>query len=791
MTYFSGRVHSIVFENAAQGFYILRMVLDGAEVVSHYKALPVVRGHVPGIQIEIGAWFGFEGDWIQHEQFGRQIAITKAPVVHRWTTDVAVSVLLANNVGRGVVDALQNHFGEKLPEVLDADDPAPLRAVPGLQDTAPEHILTRWKYAKAHFLTLEFLTQVGVPRTRTQRVWAVFKEEAEQVLSKNPWALVRIDGITFQQADDVAQKLGLKMDCQERVEGAVLFTCKTRRGMGHLFQVSGEILTAVREMVGDVCTSQQVAQAIGSLHKQKLLLVDRTTKQGTTAIYEPWIHHVESSCASLLHERLGTARLGRDKEAFSIYRHALSRTGPLAEDASKDEQADIAVIARAALRDWSNGSQIVLSEAQMQGATNALTASVSVLTGLPGTGKTTALKAIISVLKDAEVPFLLIAPTGIAAKRMSSVTGSPAFTVHRAFKAQGWKPEGEEREATYVGVTGQNDSMEGSDGSREQWGYSDASYPADVVVIDEMSMVDQHLLYRILSCTKPTARLVFIGDDKQLPSVGPGNVLRDLITSGLFPTVSMTEIFRQADTSQIVVAAHDISRGEVPEVSSSLADDFVLIPTQTESQTLAVVTKIASALYGKRVNFQVMSPRHAGTVGVTNLNVQLRDLLNPKQPGLQEMRLGSETIREDDRVMVVRNNYEKEIFNGDVGKVQRLDRKLREAEVKIHGPPVMQIRLPFKDAAEHLRLAYCTTVHKMQGQEADVILLPIMTTFSSQLQRNLLYTAITRAKKRVILVGQHEALVRAVANNRQDERNSLFRDRLVILQGSSQGDDSE
>lgn len=777
--YYSGRVHTIVFENQAQGFYVLRMVLDGStpnQMAEH----PVVRGHVPGITVEVGTWFGFEGDWVTHASYGRQLSITKAPVVQTWSPEVASSILAANGVGERVVTTLRDHFGEELVTVLDKHDATLIEQVPGMTPVSAAHIVARWKVAKAYFRTLEFLAEAGVPRNRVSQVWSLFGDDAEEVLSTNPWALVRIDGITFQQADEVATKLGLDKDAAARVEGAVRFVVKTRKGLGHLYLTSREIHSEVSNLVGDLEASK-LAQAIAALHKQKHLIVDRQTRPGTTAIYEPWLHMVESRSAEAILDRVVSARPERDPEWHARYVKSLGGTGSEAEAVAKAEPGNLHKVAEAALRDWSLGSRVVLSNAQLAGALNALVEPVSVLTGLPGTGKTTTLKAVVAILKDAGVPFLLVAPTGIAAKRITAVSAAPASTIHRAFGAKGWNT-GEEREATYVGVTGQSTSLlEGSDGSAENWKCSESPHTADVVICDETSMVDQHLLYRLLTCTKPTARLVFIGDDKQLPSVGPGNVLRDLISSGLFPTVSLTEIYRQAEASQIVVAAHAISRGEVPLIQDS--GDFRLVRAQSEEQVLEIVVKLATQLYEKRKNFQVMSPRHTGTVGVTNFNARLRELLNPKQPGLQEMRLGSEVIREDDRIMVVKNNYEREIFNGDVGKVQKLDRKAREAEIKLHGPPVQYVRVPFKDAAEHLRLAYCTTVHKMQGQEADTIIMPLVTGFAHQLQRNLLYTAITRGRVKVILVGHHEALVRAIENNRPDERNTLFLDRLHKVAG--------
>jgi exodeoxyribonuclease V alpha subunit len=293
--------------------------------------------------------------------------------------------------------------------------------------------------------------------------------------------------------------------------------------------------------------------------------------------------------------------------------------------------------------------------------------------------------------------------------------------------------------------------------------------------VDEVSMVDQQLLHRLLVCTRPDARIVFVGDHAQLPSVGPGNVLRDIIASEVFPTVTLTQIFRQKDTSGIVYAAHAIHAGEVPELNS----DFRLLSLSSEEEVLDAVLKIGVKLFEARKNFQILSPKHQGTVGVTNLNARLRELINPASPGRTEVRLGEDTIREGDRIMVTQNDYTLGVFNGDIGKVSKVDRSKKEIEVKIYGDVPLYLPMSFGVASKLIRLAYCTTVHKSQGLEHDMVVLPLVTGFYHQLQRNLLYTAITRAKKQVILVGQHEALVKAVFNAKEDERATLFLDRLV------------
>jgi hypothetical protein len=399
---------------------------------------------------------------------------------------------------------------------------------------------------------------------------------------------------------------------------------------------------------------------------------------------------------------------------------------------------------------------------------------------------TTLLRVVVKVLQDAGVSFLLVAPTGIAAKRITSVTGAEASTIHRAFGARGARNE-DGRESTYAGIVGDAVATVDADGSDEYWSFSTMRpHPARVVVVDESSMMDQHLLFRLLSCTVSGCRLVFVGDAAQLPSVGPGNVLRDLVSSEKFPVVDLREIFRQDEASDIVIAAHAINSGSVPTFEEG-SRDFTFVEVRDEARVLETIIATVEKLYARRANFQVLSPRHKGILGVTNMNLRIRELLNPKTPGLREMRLGSETVREGDRVMVSKNNYRYEIFNGDVGKVTRLDERSKTVSVKIHGPPVMQVQMPFRDAPEHLRLAYCVTIHKSQGQEYDVILMPWVGGFHFQLQRNLIYTAITRARKKVILVGHPEALKKAVQNNKIDARNTLFPGRLEALLGHSGG----
>ena len=292
-------------------------------------------------------------------------------------------------------------------------------------------------------------------------------------------------------------------------------------------------------------------------------------------------------------------------------------------------------------------------------------------------------------------------------------------------------------------------------------------------------MVDLHMLHRLLSATSEDCRLLFVGDPYQLPSVGSGDVLRDLVKSKVFPHHHLTEIFRQEGTSGIVAAAHAVHNGHPPE---SDGKDFIFISADDDDQASQTIVEIAKRLYAKRLNFQVLSPRHGGDVGVTALNQRLRLALNPSVAGIGELRLGGAVVREGDRIMVVKNDYQMGVYNGDVGKVSRIDKKAKQIELKIfQGPQIAPrlVRYPFKDASRIVRLAYAQTVHKSQGQEYDVIVLPVLNSFGRQLQRNLFYTAVTRAKEKVFLVGSWRAVGKAVTNNKAQQRNTLLAPRLA------------
>jgi exodeoxyribonuclease V alpha subunit len=403
---------------------------------------------------------------------------------------------------------------------------------------------------------------------------------------------------------------------------------------------------------------------------------------------------------------------------------------------------------RTFLDDYQRGNQIDLSDAQREAIQKLIENKILVLTGLPGTGKTTLIRAIVRLFKAAGVASLLMAPTGIAAKRLSAVTGEQASTIHRTF---GW--------------TGTS------------WQFNSSNkFGVGAVIVDEMSMVDQELFYRVLDALHPATMLVLVGDDAQLPSVGPGNVLRELLACPSLSHVRLTHIFRQSQQSTIVIAAHQINKGQAPKLEGRQPnEEFQFLLTQDEGLIVQRIVQLAVKLKAKDANFQVLSPKYDGTIGVHALNIAIREQLNPLN-GQKEHKVGKLHFREGDRLMVVKNDYKLNVSNGDMGKLTAIDRN--HLLVRIHGvgkdQPDTYVEIPKSAALHMLRLAYCITVHKCQGSEFDTVVMPIVRSQGRMLQRNLFYTAITRAKKKCILIGDVASVYKAVGNDKVVQRNTVF-----------------
>lgn len=771
--YYSGKAVKVVFENPP--FYIVKMRLDSddpdplerAGIGTDKSRYVTIKGNILGMKIKKGDWFGFEATWTEHKKYGRQLSLEKAPVFKDgFDPRTAINMMVANGAGRMLCEALYNHFGEDFIDAL--EDPEKLRSSGVAAPAAALVVSNIWCETKKRLATISGLGDLGIGTHVIKQVWERFGSEATRKIQENPWVLASFSGVDFSALDSLARRVNMDHDSPGRLRGAILYTLRGLRGSSGSVGFNPSYLYS-RTRILAPCSEKEFVDALFALRDSKSVAVDRVGSR--RLVYEPGLHHMEKESARLLRERVREVYRARNgQEEIDLF---LSLMEQESQDTTLEEAAYKATQAMAEA-----GSK-TLSHEQCVGIANALICPVSILTGLPGTGKTTSMLVLVNMLRAMEVPFLLLAPTGIAAKKLSMATQEMAYTVHRAFCAK--RPSrGREREvqASYEGLLTSSGGGSSHDGGLgQEWGYGeDSKHPAQVVIIDESSMLDANLLYRILKGTSDRCRLVFVGDAAQLPSVGPGNVLRDLINSKQFPTVKLEKIFRQEDTSDIVPAAHDIHAGKIPPTPKG--SDFSLLPIHDEDQIVAAIVAIARRLKERGEEFQVISPRHRGTLGVTNLNACLREHINPDSRNKRQVSVSDWNVREGDRVMVMSNDYKLGVYNGDVGKVVDADTRKRIVTVKVYDNPPKHIELDFADIHRLLRMAYACTVHKVQGLEYDTIVMPITHSFRHQLQRNLLYTAVTRARERVILVGEPTAFNKAVRNDREDLRETGLVERL-------------
>jgi exodeoxyribonuclease V alpha subunit len=762
--YFSGKINSIVFSNAVNGFYIMKIFLDNSKTPE--ESLVTVKGIVTGLDVKIGSWIPFEGEWIKDPRYGKQLQIIKAPSLKGGiSTEIAKNLLVGAGIGPYLIQSLVQFFDKELPKAL--RDKKRLSECKELTEIDIELIYKKWEIIIAYYKTLEFFNGFPNLRTKIRSIWRRFGDETTSILSQNPWKLAEL-GIPLEILDEIADKLGVPKKGTNRMKGVIQSHLFSIKDGGHLFIKESELLHYIQSFINNDILD--FPEALEELVSEKKVVIE--PKTGYRAVYEEFVYDLETNSARLLRMRNIDAVISSTED----YQKGLIDNF---SDISKEDTFEEAC--RKAIAESGKGYSLNLTETQIQGILNGLVQPISIITGLPGTGKTLSLKILVKLLTAMSRSILMVAPTGIAAKRMHTLTGLPAYTIHRAFGAK--EAEDSDEVYTYSGIVERGSTTFVSE--LDNWKYSARNpHPAEVIIIDESSMLDIHLLYRIITCTKPSSKIIFVGDAAQLPSVGPGNVLRDLINSNVFPVTFLYQIFRQEDTSAIILAAHDIFNGRVPQYGD-LNSDFLLVSTCSEDQTLSTLIQIVTRMYSKTQDtknsftFQVLSPKHKGKVGVTNLNSKLRELLNPESENRRQVKIGSEYIREGDRIMIVKNDYELGVYNGDIGKVTTLNTAKKEAILKILGDPDSYVTMKFQKLHAYVRLAYASTVHKYQGLEVDIVIFPILNQFYGQLQRNLFYTAVTRAKKKVILVGQPEAVAKAVFNDKQDKRNTLLMERLV------------
>lgn len=740
------------------GYTVLRLKAAG------YIDLVTVVGHLP--DVNPGESLRLEGQWVRHARYGRQFKVERCEQVLPATLEGIKRYLgsgLIKGIGPVTAGRIVQRFGLDTLQVLD-DEPGRLREALGVGPKRAALIARAWEEQKAIKEVMLFLQSHGVTTNLAVKIYKTYGDEALDVVQRDPYRLAKdIWGVGFKTADKLAQDLGLPRDAPSRIQAGVAHTLSQLADEGHVYAPEEQLVSEASQLL-DV-QPEQVTQAVDVLDaeeqvKREALVYERSSvspngNRGDSAVREERAVYL----APFYFGEVGVSnRLRLLVETPKTHLHRFRQVRDW--DSYLDQLT------------WADG--ITLANQQRAAVRTALTNKVTVLTGGPGTGKTTTMRAVISALERMGCRYALAAPTGRAAKRLSEATGRPAKTVHRLL---GYKPT-------------------------EGFKFNDENpLPADMVIVDEASMLDLLLTNHLLKAVEPMAHLLLVGDVDQLPSVGAGDVLRDIIASAeasgearqtaRSPTASreadrtvavvrLETIFRQAEGSYIIRNSHRINRGQFPIVNKG--DDFFLFTKDDPEQAAALVVDIVQNRIPRKFGLdplndvQVLCPMHRGAVGVANLNHLLQDALNPPAPNKTQRRLGGRILRTGDKLMQVRNNYDKETFNGDIGRLVGIDLENQTFTVDVDGRPVCYDW----SEADELVHAFAISVHKSQGSEFPAVVMAVMTQHYLMLQRNLLYTGVTRAQQLVVLVGQRRAVGIAVRNNRVAQRYSGLSVRLGL-----------
>jgi exodeoxyribonuclease V alpha subunit len=662
------------------------------------------------------------GTWKKHPKYGEQLEVQSYVHEEPSTLDGMRKFLGSgriSGIGPTMAGRIVKRFGLETLEVIE-NDPERLREVRGVGAKTLDKIRKSWVEHRGIQQIMVFLTGHGVAPGVAVKAHARYGASALEVVRSNPYRLAEeVRGVGFLTADRIGRNLGTPEDAPERLEAGLLYTLQQAATDGHVFLPRDEALAAAAELLQ--IDGGGLDTALDGLKKRGLVVVQPRPGR-EPAVYPEALERAESSAARRLREILTADHHGPQIR--------LDR----------------------ALQWYQDRARIRLAGRQQDALIAALGDKVVVITGGPGTGKTTLVRGVTQILAEKGQRVLLAAPTGRAAKRLQEATGKEARTIHRLLE---FSP-------------------------REQVFCRNAENPldADVVVLDEVSMLDVELAAHLLDAVPPECRLVMVGDADQLPSVGPGNVLADLIASGAVKVVRLDQIFRQADRSLIVENAHRINLGEMPFTKAGEElQDFYFVHRDDVAEAEALAIEFITTRIPRRFGFdpvsdiQLLTPMHRGELGVTNLNQRLQTLL---VPDAEELKIGSRVYRVGDKVMQLRNNYDHEIFNGDIGRITAIDTEEREVVVSFDGRPVMLESTELED----LTLAYACTIHKSQGSEYPAVVVLLHQQHYVMLQRNLLYTAVTRGRKLVVIVGTRRALGRAVDNATVRERYTMLAERL-------------
>lgn len=720
----SGRIERITFTNEENGYTVLAVKVPGRE-----KTLTVVgslAGPAPGEFIEM------EGEFSHSSKYGPQFQVRShilKPPTNLSSLKKYLGGGLIKGVGPVLAGRLVDKFGEKILDVLD-ETPERLTEVEGLGALRRENIINSWRQVKGLKRLLSFLAEFGLGPSVGIKVMRRLGEEADSLIREDPYRLAyEIDGIGFITADKVARSLGLAPDSPQRLAAALLFALNKAADDGHAFLLEGELLSEAVHLIREEGEAAQIdrdglKKSLATLLLEGRVKGENQDEPGDAAIYLPRLQRAENWVASDLLEIL--------------------RTPPQREIPRPD----------AALAWAQKTLGLELSPSQAQAVRLALEHKLLIITGGPGTGKTTITRVITAIFGAVQARIALVAPTGRAARRLGEATGLAAKTVHRLLE---YSPQ--------AGgfLRGPKNRLE-----------------VDLLLVDEASMVDLPLMNQLTGAMPRQGRLILVGDHDQLPSVGPGRVLADLMASGVAAVARLFEIHRQAGGSQIIQAAHQVNEGLFPESSQDRdKGDFYFIEENDAQRIEEKILYLMTEKIPKKLgvdpleDIQVLTPMRHRDLGTEQLNKVLSERLN--HSGGQAITRFGRTFRKGDRVMQLRNDYQREVFNGDLGKVAAIDFEAQELSVDFEG---RRVDYDFSELDE-LTLAYAVTIHKSQGSEFPVVIIPLISAHHIMLRRNLLYTAITRGRRFVVLIGQSQAIRRAVANDSELARYSRLAHKLA------------
>jgi exodeoxyribonuclease V alpha subunit len=717
----SGQIERITFTNEENGYTIARVKIFGRQ------DLVTVVGYL--MSPTPGEILNMRGEWVNHPKFGEQFKVTEYKTAIPATVFGIQKYLgsgLIKGLGPVIAHRIVKKFGEKTLDVIEKDIEK-LAVVEGIGKKRIAMIQNAWEEQNEIRDVMLFLQSHGVGSGFATKIFKQYKNRSVAVVTENPYRLAMdIFGIGFVIADSIAEKLGFPKDSPLRIEAGILYVLHQLSDEGHVFYPYECLVKKCRETLS--VERDAIVKSLGALtFNEKIVLEDLNEsidefKENNKGVYLAKFYLCETSIATRL-KTLSAA----PKSIRSIN----------AENALEWVQERL---------------DIRLAENQEKAVRCALENKIMVITGGPGTGKTTIINAILKIFSELKIKILLAAPTGRAAKRMSEATGHEAKTIHRLLEysfAKGRFQKNEEKPLT-----------------------------CDLLILDEVSMIDTVLMHHLTKAIPTFATVVLVGDIHQLPSVGAGNVLNDIIASGVIPVVELKEIFRQARESRIIVNAHKINNGILPTFEDHVpGNDFYFIQQEDPEKVLEIILELTKERIPKRFgldpvdDIQVLTPMHKGVVGAGNLNTELQKSLNPSQV---EITRGNRNFRVNDKVMQIRNNYDKEVFNGDIGRIVGIRPDENEITVLFDG---RNVAYEYYEMDE-LVLAYAVSVHKSQGSEYPAVVLPVLPQHYILLQRNLIYTAVTRGRNLVVIVGTLKALAMGIQNDKTQRRFTYLRHRL-------------